>query len=312
MKKILEHAPLTLNIDSLDELDVVEKVISQAGRKASVGIRLCPPMENGVWSRFGLQISTGEVAEAVGRIEHNRSLTLRAIHFHLGTQVSDGTRYIEMIDIVRELWHRHHLRNDVWIDIGGGFPYDHSISLEEQPSSLSQLFAKIGEAWGPPPRPPLLVEPGRFICAPTMAVVSRVVSCKARVGEPTIIVLDSGTNHNVMAAFYEHVWSYTDVAAETRHRFCGPLCMEDDILSGERHGPQPKVGSLVAMFNAGAYSIALSRTFIQPRPPIVVISNLGKAVMIQAREAGHNLYGFRDSLAQDSRKRPEDDIQVER
>lgn len=125
-----------------------------------------------------------------------------------------------------------------------------------------------------------------------MAVVSRVLAHKPRLGEPTIIVLDSGTNHNVMGAFYEHLWSYTETIGRASHRFCGPLCMEDDVLSGERHLPPPKTGSLVASFNAGAYSIGLSRCFIQPRPPVIALEKNGAHNLIVERETLDRAYAF--------------------
>ncbi len=259
LRWVFETLPLTVNIDSMDELDAIERAIGPSADRANVGVRFCSPRENGAWSRFGLEMSTGELSEALARIRRSRSLVLQCIHFHLGTQVYNTGRYTEMIEVVKELWSRNLLSTNVWLDIGGGFPYDHAVPLEEQTFSPSRFFAALAAAWGPSPRPPLLTEPGRFICAPAMAVVSRVLARKPRLGEPTIVVLDSGTNHNVMAAFYEHLWSYLDVAPETSHRFCGPLCMEDDILSGERQVPPPKTGALVATLNAGAYSVALSR-----------------------------------------------------
>jgi diaminopimelate decarboxylase len=281
---LCQHPPLTINIDSLDELDAIERAVGHTGSHLCVGLRLCPPKENGAWSRFGIELSTGELDEAIVRILRTSSLDLRCVHFHLGTQIQDTARYTEMIGIVKDLWTQHRLGRDVWLDIGGGFPYDHLVPFEEQTFSPSNLLASLADAWGPPPRPRLLAEPGRFIAAPAMAIVSRVLACKPRLGEPTVVVLDSGTNHNVMAAFYEHLWSCPETTAQASHRFCGPLCMEDDILSGERLSPVPKTGSLVASFNAGAYSVALSRAFIQPRPSIFALRSDGGDELIQRRE----------------------------
>ena len=130
LRWVFQTPPLTVNIDSLDELETIEKVIGHTAGRAHVGLRLCPPRENGASSRFGLEISTGELSEALARILRSRSLVLRCIHFHLGTQVYDTSRYVQMIGMVKELWTRHLLGSDVWLDIGGGFPYDHAVPLE--------------------------------------------------------------------------------------------------------------------------------------------------------------------------------------
>lgn len=294
LHKIIRHPPLTINIDSLDELDTLERVVSSFGACANVGLRLCPPKDNQEnWSRFGLDLLSGEVEQALARIERNSHLSLKCIHFHLGTQIEDINRYIRILMVVRELWHRHRFGRDVVLDIGGGFPYDHSVPFEEQTFSPMTFFGDLADAWGPPPRPVLLTEPGRFISASAMAIVSRVLAWKRREGEPTIVVVDSGTNHNVMAAFYEHLWSYAEATDSiVPHRICGPLCMEDDVLSGCKNGQIPKVGSLVAAFNSGAYSVGLSRTFIQPRPALFAFNGDGRYRLLQCPETLDNTYLF--------------------
>lgn len=279
----------TINVDSTDEVDILERS-AVPGSTVRVGLRVCPPKHNGTWSRFGIEVDTGELDDAILRIRRSRSLELHCVHFHLGTQITDTSLYVDALRLVRQVWERCELDIGVMLDVGGGFPYDHALPFEEQLFSPSRLLATLADAWGPVPRPPLLVEPGRFIAAPAMAVVSRVLAHKPRQGEPTIVVLDSGTNHNVMAAFYEHLWSYLDSGSGANHRLCGPLCMEDDILSGQKSGPPPKTGSLVAMFNAGAYSLALSRAFIQGRPPIFALHGDDGAELVQPSESGEQCY----------------------
>jgi diaminopimelate decarboxylase len=270
----IQRGALAINIDSVDELDRIEQVMAGEARPANVGVRLCPPQVDGAWSRFGLQIPTGEADEAIARVQSSPSLVLSCVQCHLGTQTGDVSRYVEVVRLARELWTRHALGGDVWLDIGGGFPFDHSLPADDQPFSPSAFFGTLASAWGDSSRPRLLTEPGRILAAPALAIVARVLSRKPRLGEPTIVVLDSGTNHNVMAAFFEHVWSYRteDALMQGDHRLCGPLCMEDDLLSGARQGRLPKLGSLVATFNAGAYSLALARPFIQAVPPVVTFN----------------------------------------
>ena len=192
---ILQTPPLSINIDSLNELESIETALGHSGRLAHVGLRLCPPQENGVWSRFGIEMPD-ELNEAANSHSPSRSLVLRCIHFHLGTQIHNTGRYVEMTRILKELWIRHRLDSSVWLDIGGGFPYDHSVPFEEQTFQPARFFETLGDAWGPGPRPAHYFRSQGDLAAPAMAVISRVVACKPRHGEPTIIVLDSGTNHN--------------------------------------------------------------------------------------------------------------------
>jgi diaminopimelate decarboxylase len=286
------QSPLTINIDSPEELDALDEISRQASSIVRLGIRICPPRQKGVWSRFGLQVHTTEARDAILRIRRNRFFKLAAIHFHLGTQINDPENYVKAIGLARTLWEMLDLDSDVWLDIGGGFPYQHDKPLNAQSFRPSTFFAALAKNWGDAKRPRLLVEPGRFITAPAFILVSRVLAHKQRDGEPTVIVLDSGTNHNVMAAFFEHQWDFRHPEPSAEHfRLCGPLCMEDDILSGDLHRQPPKRGTLVAMLNAGAYSISLSRTFIQARPPIIMLKDTGYEVLLR-REAIETAYAL--------------------
>jgi diaminopimelate decarboxylase len=292
LKAIVGSPPLTVNLDSLDELLRLEVAVRRSIVPLGVGVRLCPPHPNFPASRFGMEISTGEVAEALGRIAAHPNMFLASVHFHLGTQIQDLSTYTTMLAVTKELWYRHRLGPEVWLDIGGGFCYDHAVRFDQQAFEPARFVRALAEDWDEP-RPPLLMEPGRFIAAPAMAVVSRVLSCKPRTGEPTVVVLDSGTNHNIMGAFYEHLWEFPANGSEPgEYRFCGPLCMEDDVLSGARSGPCPRTGDLVVMHNAGAYSFALSRCFIQPRPPILQLNDDGTTTVLQSRETLAGAYGL--------------------
>jgi diaminopimelate decarboxylase len=196
--------------------------------------------------------------------------------------VSNRGSYFMTLRLLLGLWQESDIGQDGWIDLGGGFPLIHDNSGAEPFSVDEHFFTELGEAWGEN-RPLLIIEPGRIIAGPSMSLVGTVLAHKKRPREPQIVVIDAGTNHNVMGAFYEHAWSF-DRTIETQgsYRICGPLCMEDDLMSGERKGSVPQIGSLAVMKNAGAYSLALARSFIQPIPPVVQL-NGGRYKVIQRR-----------------------------
>jgi diaminopimelate decarboxylase len=269
----------------MEELDFLEEISSKLGCNIPIGIRICPPKDNNVWSRFGIQIETGEVGDAFSRIKRNPLLNLMTVHFHLGTQIDRGEVYIGAIKQAKNLWDEFQLGSEVHLDIGGGFPYQHDKCSENQEFKPINFFSILRNAWGDGKRPVMIIEPGRFIAAPSLMLVSKVLAIKQRMEEPTIVVLDSGTNHNVMAAFFEHEWHFSKVSkCKKEFRLCGPLCMEDDILSGPMSSQIPIQSSLAVMLNAGAYSLSLSRTFIQPRPPIISFIENGKCELLVPRE----------------------------
>lgn len=283
----------SINIDSVDELAYLATPTTIAASVPRVGVRGCLRNGNSGWSRFGLQIETGEFEHTIQTIKESPDLELACLHFHLGTQVNSVDRYLEALAVAQDVWERLELGPHVRLDLGGGYPYQHDRPLEDQEFDPVSFFETLKCAWQFSVRPPLLIEPGRYIVAPAIALVGRVLSCKERAGEPSIIVLDTGTNHNVMGAFYEHQWLFERVDSEvTEFRLCGPLCMEDDIMSGPIRGNRPQCGSLTIMLNAGAYSMSLSRTFIQPRPAVVQVLPEGRYELMVKRETPQSAFAL--------------------
>ena len=276
-----------VNVDGLEEIDVLDQAAATLGRPVRVGLRVCPPKVGPSWSRFGLSIEAGEFDDALRQISNSRHLTLSGLHMHLGTQVKGVDPYKRSVSVLREVWQESGLSPHNTLDIGGGFAFAHDGSGEDDWLSF---FDEIASLW-PEPRPFLLVEPGRVVAGPALTLVCRVLARKERPGEPAIIVTDGGTNHNVMGAFFEHGWSFECTDEVARYRMCGPLCMEDDVMSGERHGPLPRRRTLAQMANAGAYSLTLARSFIQPAPPVVQISPEGDVKMLLARVDYSRTYG---------------------
>lgn len=259
-----------INADSLEELDVIDRDAMRMGCCVRIGLRVCPPFTAPSWSRFGLSIEAGEFEQGFARVRDSRWMQLAGLHSHLGTQVPSRRVYRSAVRLLRDLWRDYHLSDELWLDIGGGYSFVHDAAGESD--SWPSFFADLAAEW-PTNRPFLIVEPGRVVAGPTMTLICRVLAHKQRPREPIIVVTDGGTNHNVMGAFFEHAWEFAEVegAEAVAFRICGPLCMEDDVMSGERNGVLPKRGSLAAMRNAGAYSLSLARSFIQPVPPVVTL-----------------------------------------
>ena len=272
----------SLNIDGIEEVSVLEALARVHSAVLSVGLRVCSPFSSPSWSRFGLNVENGEFEEALRAVQRSKYLKLNGLHAHLGTQVEDLRNYCALIRLMNELWVHADLDESGLHDIGGGYPYRHDAGSDGRPLP-EQFFGELATNWSGD-RPRLVIEPGRILAAPSMLLVCRVLARKSRPREPSIVIVDSGTNHNVMAAFHEHSWSFDETEREvSRFRVCGPLCMEDDILSGEILGPLPIVGSLAIAPNAGAYSLSLSRSFIQPTPSVITIAKGGRSGAAGAR-----------------------------
>ena len=96
-----------LHVDNLDEIARIERVAQRAGARA-VAIRVNMAIE-GVqsWSRFGLNLESGQAHEAVARVLGGEGMDLIGLHTHIGTFMHDpqayGTAASKMARLANEL-----------------------------------------------------------------------------------------------------------------------------------------------------------------------------------------------------------------
>ena len=68
------------------------------------------------------------------------------------------------------------------------------------------------------------------------------------------------------------------------YNVAGPLCESGDFLGKERRLPKVEQGDLIAVFDVGAYGLAMSSQHTaQPRPAMVLV-NQGNAEIVRQRE----------------------------
>jgi len=87
-----------INIDHLDEIYDLEIVADKLGKKLKIGMRL--NMDTGIhpqWSRFGLNIESGQAMDAVKRIKNGGKLELNGLHCHIGTFILEPDAYAQEI-----------------------------------------------------------------------------------------------------------------------------------------------------------------------------------------------------------------------
>ncbi|MBA2733821.1 MAG: hypothetical protein H0U54_13120, partial [Acidobacteria bacterium] len=125
-----------INVDSIYEIELVEKAAQRIGKRANIALRLTP--EIGTRSHLGLQtalltskfgISYSEVLEAFRRgLLHPELVNVCGIHIHVGSQTPDiepfaaafKTMWEHLITLHRETGHilEH-------INLGGGIPVNY-------------------------------------------------------------------------------------------------------------------------------------------------------------------------------------------
>lgn len=297
-----------IHIDNFEEIVRLEALAQRTGCRPRVAIRINMALD-GVqsWSRFGLNLESGQARDAVRRIKAGGHLDLIGLHTHIGTFMLDPAAYgnaaAKLARFANVLLRDYGLRLS-FIDLGGGFASPNSLKgqyLDGQQASPS--FARYADAISrglqaleyPRAELPILVlEAGRALVDSAGYLISTVVATKRHPDGQRGLVLDAGVNLLFTSFWYNHAVAPAQPAAGTAEptRLYGPLCMNIDVLRESVKLPPMSPGERVVFRNAGAYNMTQWMQFITLRPAAVMIGTAGDIDVIRRAETVDDLCGF--------------------
>jgi len=299
-----------INVDSLQELDAIERLASRLGKRARIGLRVNPDVKTSTHpyiatglreSKFGFDVVSGQAFEAYRLASRKQNVEVVGIHSHIGSQILDVGPFEEeaekLMALVAEVKEKLKISLQ-FVDLGGGIgipykPDDPELKPEEVAEHVVSVVKRVVEKKDLA-KPTLVFEPGRYIVADSSVLLARVGYTKERPGMPTWIAVDAGMNALIRPALYG-AYHHIELANKIREKnvqlvnVAGPLCESGDFLGKERRLPAVEPGDLAAIFDVGAYGLAMSSQHTaQPRPAMVLV-NRGKAEIIRKREGYKDL-----------------------
>ena len=289
-----------LHIDNLDEIARIEHVAEQVGKRARVAVRVNMAIDGlQAWSRFGLNLESGQAKTAVARVVASNRMELLGLHTHIGTFILDpnahGMAARKLARFANEIRAQHGVKLS-FLDLGGGFASPNTLKgtylLGEQ---ASPSFARYADAicdglaeldYPAKETPTLVLETGRALVDDAGYLVSSVHATKRLPGGERALVLDAGVNLLFTSFWYDHA---VVPAQETRGMpeptvLYGPLCMNIDVLRESAKLPPFSVGERVVFRNVGAYNVTQWMQFIATRPAIVMVGEGGRVARIRRAE----------------------------
>jgi diaminopimelate decarboxylase len=135
----------------------------------------------------------------------------------------------------------------------------------------------------------LIVEPGRTLVGPAGVLLARVIDTKPCAGGGRFVVLDAGMTELMRPALYGAFHRIVPVHATDRPlvpcHVVGPVCESSDTFGRVRDLPEPAVGDLMAIMDAGAYGAVMSNTYNRrPLPPELLAEADGSWRVIRRRQ----------------------------
>jgi diaminopimelate decarboxylase len=286
MRAALATGILAFNVESEEELVVLDQVARASGTRARIALRVNPDVdaETHPYISTGLKQNKFGVAAADARALLVRAATLPGIEIvgldcHIGSQLTKTTPFADAIARLIQLvvdCDRAGIRFR-FLDIGGGLGIDYGKG-DPPPPSPGEYGTAIRAALAPlaPYDLTLLCEPGRVIVGQAGALVTRVLYRKRNEAKHFTIV-DAAMNDLMRPALYGSHHPMKPVARTDRAPqvtdVVGPICETTDFLARDRELPALERGDLLCIGAAGAYSAAMSSNYnTRPRAAEVMVS----------------------------------------
>jgi len=298
MKAAIEAGILFFNVESEEELHLLNRVGIELGSKAPIALRVNPDIDPKTHpyistgfkkSKFGIEI--GRAVEVYKEANRMEGIEVIAIDAHIGSQIFDLTPFVDSVKKLVGL--ADNLCNagiDIrYIDIGGGLGI--SYRKDEKPPHPGQYSGVIINEMRDKPYK-LVLEPGRSLIGNAGMMVTKVLYLKEGTAKKFVIV-DAAMNDLIRPAFYESYHEILTVRESSDTSgivdVVGPICESGDFLAQDRELPAVKSGDLLSVLSAGAYGFVMSSNYnTRPRVPEVLVRG-GDFSVVRERETYDDL-----------------------
>ncbi len=258
---------LFFNIESAEELELVNRCARKAQKKVNVAIRINPDVQVSTHdyittgagqTKFGCDFNTAK--DIVRSSWKYRNIDIKGVHIHIGSQILSARPFLAAIRKILKFLDENRIFAE-YLNIGGGLGIVYSF---EKPQTAKGFASKILPLVKKS-RLKLILEPGRFISGNSGVMVTKVLFRKKTRGKRFIIV-DSGMNDLIRPSLYEAYHTLLPVVKQRgriRQKFdvVGPVCETGDFLAKNRILPVFDRGELIAVMGAGAYGYSMSSNY---------------------------------------------------
>ena len=303
MKQALEAGILCFNVESEAELERLNQVAGEVGRRAPVSLRVNPNVDPKTHpyistglkeSKFGVEY--GAAFDLYRRAAAMPHIFVTGIDCHIGSQITEVEPFIDALDKVLALVDRLTEAGIALahLDLGGGvgirYRDETPIDLDHYAQAIQSRLA--GRSLK------LLLEPGRALVGNAALLLTKVEYLKPADGKRFAIV-DAAMNDLMRPALYDAYHDILPVAphsgAQRAYEVVGPVCESGDFLGKNRYLVL-EAGDLLAVMSAGAYGMSMSSNYnARPRAAEVMVDG-EQLFLVRRREEIDQLYALEGVL----------------
>jgi diaminopimelate decarboxylase len=265
------------NVESVQELFIINDLAKAKNKKASVAIRINPNVDARTHhfittgldeNKFGINSwQLNDVVDALRKCEH---LQFIGIHFHIGSQITDLEVYKSLCIRINEMqeWFEDHGFQVKILNTGGGLGVDYHHPDTNAIANFEGYFKVFKDFLNVKPSQEVHFELGRAMVAQCSALISRVLYVKNG-QKKNFLVLDAGMTELIRPMLYQAYQKIENLSWESgvgsrksevgnqdsrlKYDVVGPICESTDCFQKDVELPESFRGDLFAIRSAGAY-----------------------------------------------------------
>ena len=299
IEEAVKRRILFFNVESLAELENINRICRKLDKVANVAIRINPDVEpkthkfittGKLTNKFGIDFTAAE------NIFRKRSifshLNIKGLHIHIGSQITESAPYVAAITKIAGFINRLKKKGiDLeYLNIGGGLGIIYDKETPQTAQKFAQKILPLLRKTGLK----IILEPGRFIVGNAGILVTEVLYIKTGPKKKFVIV-DAGMSDLIRPALYDayHQVLLTNtehrVASSERVDIVGPICESADYFAKERKITKVKEGDYLAVMSAGAYGFSMSSNYNSRVRAGEVLVVKDKVFLVRERETHDDL-----------------------
>lgn len=293
----LKTGILMFNVESLEELNLINERAGFLNKRAPVALRVNPDVDPKTHpyistglrkNKFGVDVETAIKGYRVAcGLKH---IDVIGIDCHIGSQITLAEPFKDALASLKRIMDEIEkfgvqIR---YLDMGGGLGITYDAETPPHPREYGRaLVEALSEK-----SIRLILEPGRVIVGNAGILVTQVLYRKA--GEvKEFVIVDAAMNDLVRPTLYQAYHGIEPVVktqgASIVADVVGPICESGDFLALDRKIPAVNKGDLLAVMSAGAYGFSMSSNYCsRPRVAEVMVRD-DRFHVIRARQTYEDL-----------------------
>ena len=260
------------NVESLQELEVIDSISKKFSKKTTVSIRINPNIK----SETHKKIQTGSSDDKFGidlndishipKLRKLENINITGLHFHIGSQIINLKPFHDLCKISNEIL--NYLReNDIKIkniNVGGGLGIDYEYPENNLLSNFKEFINLFNNGIRLDKNQSIHFELGRSIVGQCGFLISKILYSKKSY-DKNFLILDSGMNNLIRPALYNSKHKISNLTSKNsdhlNYDVAGPICESSDTFAKDYRLVKSIRGDLIAIHSCGAYAESMSSNY---------------------------------------------------